>query len=177
MKATGNPTTPCNEHPILVHSQTGDRGSPRCCQPAHPKPLIDPLKVLSPDLGARIIQRCPIARFRVNGMCRFGLAQIAVGASQTEVFRPISTGRNDVLDVQRLSDVGLARLAVFAASACALIDQPPCCRPGQITHPAQSRSGRMPAHARLAGQPLQPCVPSDGFPARPAPPVRQILHR
>ena len=59
---------------------------------------------------------------------------IAVPTRQAEVIKRISTLGIDMINLHSLSAIGLGSLAVFATTACAIMDLFPNVGPGLFTH-------------------------------------------
>ena len=93
------------------------------------------------------------SRFRINGVCRSGFAEVARRTGKTQIRGGVPASGIDMLDMQRLTDRRLTRLAVFTAMPCASVDKTDNSGPGQFTHQLErTRLGVWYILVRPAGQ-------------------------
>jgi hypothetical protein len=126
----GNPVPSRSDKPSLVQLQTVNGRPADGCLAANSQAAVNPLKMLTPTMSARIEKRHNLSGFGIGGRSGACLAEIATGTAKTEIVRIIAAVRVDVLDVHWLSGVVFARLTVLAAAISAFIDEPFGCPPG-----------------------------------------------
>ena len=124
-----------------VHLQAGNCRAANRGAPSDLCRTVYPLKMICPDLRARIKEGYRIACFRINTLgCRMFVA-VAVPAGQTQILQPIAAVRINMIDLHGLSGVRFGSLTVFTAAVRALPYDalngiPRCLRTRGLSHAA-----------------------------------------
>ncbi len=79
--------------------------------------------MLAPGLHTGIEEGHRFLRCGINGSCGDCFAEVAGRTGKTQIRGIIATLRVDMLNVHRLTDRRLTRLAVFTAMPCPLVDK------------------------------------------------------
>ncbi len=123
-----------HNHPVLIHAQSLDRCSARWRQLLDSLRVINPAKMFAPVLGAGIKQGYSLFRFRIWASSSGCFAEIARRTGEAQIFEIVAATGINMLNMQRLADRRLARLTVFTAIPCAVVDKADNRGPGQFTH-------------------------------------------